>query len=180
MKILIFEETKIRPLKISDLDNLMTWINDPEIVGRYAYFSKPFTREEEAVWLKYKINSDVDFFYAIENKNEEYLGNVAIEKIHWPSKHGMLSITIGNKKERGKGHGQRAIKLILDRAFNEYRLHKVYLYVAEDNIIGRHIYEKIGFIVEGNLRDHYIINGKYVNMYFMSILENEFKEENVG
>ena len=100
---------------------------------------------------------------------------LAIEKIHWPSKHGALSITISKKDERGKGHGTRAIKLILDRAFNEHKLHKVHLVVAENNDVGRYVYKKCGFIEEGKLRDHYIINGEYVDMYFMSILEDEFK-----
>lgn len=170
-----YKETKIRPLNRDDLDNIMSWVNDPEVVGRYAYFTKPFTEEEESIWLENKVNSDVDRFYAIENEEETYLGNVAIEKIHWPSKHGALSITIGNKNERGKGHGQRAVNLVLDKAFNEHRLHKVHLCVAEDNLVGRHVYKKCGFIDEGNLRDHYIVDGKYVNMYFMSILDYEFE-----
>lgn len=173
---IIFKETSIRPLTLEDLENLMTWVNDPEVVGRYAYFTKPFTKEEEALWLKEKISNDVDYFYAIENDEGIYLGNVAIEQIHWPSKHGALSITIGNKAERNKGHGTRAIILLLDKAFNEQHLHKVFLHVAVDNHQGIHIYEKVGFSIEGDLRDHYIIGGKYVNMYFMSILEHEFRK----
>ena len=171
-----YKETKLRPLNLDDLDNIMSWVNDPEVVGRYAYFTKPYTREDESIWLENKINSKVDFFYAIENEEGTYLGNVAIEKIHWPSKHGDLSITIGNKAERGKGHGTRAVNLLLDKAFNMHKLHKVCLQVAVDNKVGIHVYDKCGFIVEGTLRDHYVINGEYVDMYFMSILEDEFRE----
>lgn len=176
IELLEYKETKIRPLSMDDLDNIMTWVNDPEVVHRYAYFTKPFTREEEATWLENKIKSKVDFFYAIENETGSYLGNVAIEQIHWPSKHGCLSITIGKKNERNKGHGIRAVNLLLDHAFNEHKLHKIYLYVAVDNHISIHVYKKCGFIEEGNLRDHYVIDGNFVNMYFMSILEEEFRE----
>lgn len=171
-----FKETTLRPLSLEDLNNLMTWVNDPEVVGRYAYFIKPFTREQEALWLKDKIHSSNDKFFAIENQDGQYLGNIALEKIHWPSKHARLSITIGNKEERNKGHAQRAIKLLLYKAFNEFNLHKVYLLVVEDNAIGIHIYSKLGFVKEGTLRDHYVIDRDYVNMYFMSILDNEFDE----
>ncbi|MBD3341242.1 MAG: GNAT family N-acetyltransferase, partial [Candidatus Lokiarchaeota archaeon] len=45
----------------------------------------------------------------------------------------------------------RAINLILDRAFNQLKLHKVYLLVAEDNDIAKHLYKKCGFLEEGFL-----------------------------
>ena len=95
-----YKETKIRELSESDLDSIMGWVNDPEVVGRYAYFKEPITRDQEACWLEAKVNSKTDFFYAIENAASEYVGNVAVEQIHWPSKNGRLSLTIGNKNER--------------------------------------------------------------------------------
>jgi len=171
-----YKNTKIRPLKLNDLDNIMGWVNDPEIVGRYAYFTKPFSRKQEEEWLKQKISSKTDIFYAIENGSGIYLGNCAIEKIHWPAKHGRLSITIGNKKERGKGHGFRAINLLLDKAFNEHDLHKIYLVVAVDNPRGIQLFKKCGFVEEGLLKDHYVIDGKYVVMYTMRILKSEFNK----
>jgi len=173
-----YKGTRIRPLRMDDLDNIMSWVNDKEVVGRYAYFTRPFTREEEAIWLEEKIKSKTDIFYAVENDKEQYLGNVAIEKIHWPAKHGRLSITIGNKQERGKGHGYRAINLLLDRAFNEHGLHKIYLIVAVDNSRSMHLFQKCGFTREGQLKDHYIINGKFIDMYIMRILDDEFKKIN--
>jgi RimJ/RimL family protein N-acetyltransferase len=171
-----YKETKIRPLSLDDLDNIMTWVNDPEVVGRYAYFTKPFTREQEAEWLEQKINSKTDFFYAVENAEGIYLGNCGIEKIHWPAKHGRLSITIGNKKERGKGHGFRTVNLLLDRAFNEHGLHKIFLIVTIGNQRGVNLFKKCGFVEEGTLKDHYVIEGKFVDMYMMRILDEDFKE----
>ena len=170
-----YTETIIRPLTLDDLDNVMTWVNDPEVIGRYAYFTKPISRGEEEKWLKGKLESKVDCFYAIENADDVYLGNCAIEKIHWPAKHGRLSITIGNKEERGKGHGFRAINLLLDQAFNEHNLHKVYLIVAVDNQKSINLFKKCGFLEEGRYRDHYIINGNFIDMFAMGILKNEFK-----
>jgi len=169
-----YEQTRIRPLSINDIDNLMTWINDPEIVHRYAYFTKPISRKEELKWLKTKIESKTDFFYAIENSKGTYVGNVAIEKIHWPAKHGRLSITIGNKKERGKGHAFRAINLVLNKAFNELGLHRVYLIVTTENLKAQHIFKKCGFKIEGLLREHYIIDEQFVDMYIMGILKKIF------
>jgi len=171
-----YKKTKIRPLTLEDLDNIMTWVNDPEVIGRYAYFKEPISREKEAKWLKAKLESEVDLIYAIENADGIYLGNCAIEKIHWPAKHGRLSITIGNKKERGKGHGSRAINLLLDQAFNEHNLHRIYLIVAVDNQRGINLFKKCGFIEEGRLRDHYIINDNHVDMFIMGIIDNDFNK----
>ena len=170
-----YKQTKIRPIRIDDLDSIMTWVNDPEVVGRYAYFSKPFSKEAEAEWIEQKIASQTDFFYVIENEEGHYIGNCAIEKIHWPAKHGRLSITIGNKKERGKGHGFRAINLLLDNAFNEHGLHKIFLIVTVSNQRGINLFKKCGFVEEGLLKDHYIINGEFVDMFMMRIIDSEFK-----
>ena len=163
--------TRIRPITIDDLDHMMTWVNDPEVVGCYAYFTKPITREEEAVWLSQKIVSSTDFVYAIEDDDETYLGNVGLEAVHWPARNGRLSITIARKSLRGKGHGTRAIELALEQAFGEHGLHKVYLVVADDNEPNRRLYEKLGFQEEGHLVDHYIIDGEFVDMIQMYLLE---------
>ena len=75
-----YKDTKIRPLTMGDLDNIMTWVNDAQVVGRYAYFAKSFTKEQEASWLEEKLNSSTDFFYGIENEKGEVKG-MGIEQL---------------------------------------------------------------------------------------------------
>src|SRR6266702_2241355 len=120
---------KLRPLAETDVDAMMTWVNDPEIVGNFATFSgKPFTREEELAYVRKMIASTVDKVFAVERGDGgAYLGNVGIHQIHWPSRVGRLSCIIAARAEMGKGYGSAAIAGALDWAFHEAKLHKVWL-----------------------------------------------------
>jgi len=53
-------------------------------------------------------------------------------------------------------------------------LHRVFLSVREDNTAALGLYEKIGFIREGIMRDSIYKDGKYISLIIMSILEEEF------
>lgn len=64
---------------------------------------------------------------------------------------------------------------LLNKAFNEYGLHRVYLTVFADNESAIHLYEKCGFIKEGQLRKHIYKDGKYVDWCLYGILAEEFK-----
>lgn len=55
-------------------------------------------------------------------------------------------------------------------------LDKIYLYTISNNERARKVYLKNGFIHEGVLRKHYFCNGDYQDLWVMSILKNEWKE----
>lgn len=38
---------RLRPLGMSDLGNIMHWVNDQEVVGNFANFKVPISRDEE-------------------------------------------------------------------------------------------------------------------------------------
>ena len=49
------------------------------------------------------------------------------------------------------------------------------LRVHDNNPRAIHVYEKVGFVMEGTLRQAEYRNGKYLNMYVMSVLYSEWK-----
>ena len=63
-----------------------------------------------------------------------------------------------------------AIRALLDIAWRELDLHKVWLIVRRDNRSAQAMYLKIGFDFEGVLRDEYRVNERYYDMVRMSIL----------
>ena len=165
----------LRPLEMSDLDNMMTWVNNLEVVGYFANMNHNISREEEERFLENILQSPKDIMYAIETEEGEYLGNSGLNQIYWPSRNARLSIIIGNKEQQGRGYGQSAITQTLDLAFNTNNLHKVWLMVRESNEKARHVYGKCGFREEGVMREEYLLNGRFENMVRMSILDHEFK-----
>lgn len=58
-----------------------------------------------------------------------------------------------DKKYQGYGYGTRAIKMILEEMKNIKNCKEVYLSTDSENIKGKHIYKKIGFVNTGKKID---------------------------
>lgn len=167
-------KTLLRPLSMSDLDNVMTWVNDKEVTKNLAKFNKKITRNEEKKFLKNLLKSKTDCVFSIEDENHNYVGQVGIHQIYWPAKNGRLGIIIGNKNAWGKGHASKALKLVIDYAFKKLKLNKIWMICYITNKKMQHICKKLGFKKEGVLREEYYHQKEYHDMLRMSILRKEW------
>ena len=84
-----------------------------------------------------------------------------------------MQIRLGEAEERGHGYGTEAVRLLLDFAFKDLNLHRVYLRVFVTNEAALRVYEKVGFVREGVLREAAYIDGKYVDVAVLGILRDE-------
>ncbi len=169
---------RLRPLDESDVDNIMTWVNDPEITGNIAAFSgRAFTRDDELAYVRRTVASTSDVVFSIEEAaTGRYLGQTGIHQIHERSKVGRLACIVAAKGDHGRGYGTGAIRLVLDHAFGTLGLHKAWLMVFRHNERGRRIYGKLGFVEEGILREEYFHEGGWFDMVRMSMLAREWPE----
>jgi RimJ/RimL family protein N-acetyltransferase len=166
----------LRPLAESDVDHIMTWVNDPEIVGNLAAFAgEPFTRDDELAWIRRTIASTADVvFSVIDAETDAYLGQIGIHQIHARSQVGRLGIVIASRDDMGKGHGSAAIRAVLDHAFGRLRLHKLWVMMFARNTRTRGICQRIGFVEEGVLREEYFHDGQWHDMVRLSLLQREW------
>ena len=65
---------------------------------------------------------------------------------------------------------------MLAYAFEELGLHRVELEVFEFNQRARRVYERVGFVLEGTLRDALLFDGEWVDSHLMSVLEHEWTQ----
>lgn len=73
-----------------------------------------------------------------------------------------------------RGLGRRIIKELMRISFHEFRAHRLFLDVFEDNARARHVYESLGFRYEGLMREAAFRNGNWCNLCLMSVLESEY------
>ena len=164
----------LRLYEMSDLDEVMEWINNQE-VRQYLSIIYPISRTQEVDFLQKLCNPTPDnIVLAIETKDKLYLGGVGLHKIDMVNRHSELGIAIGKKEYWGKGYGTDSMMTILDYAFNQLNLHKVYLRVYSNNPRAIRCYEKCGFRKEGVQREHRYRNNKYYDDVLMGILKKEF------
>ncbi|MBP6848123.1 MAG: GNAT family N-acetyltransferase, partial [Kofleriaceae bacterium] len=109
---------RLRPLAETDVDNILTWVNDPAIVGNIAAFSgHAFTRDQELAYIRRTLASASDRVWSIEEAaTGRYLGQCGVHQIHDRSKVGRLACIIAAKGDMGRGFGSAAIRATLDHA----------------------------------------------------------------
>ena len=106
----------IRPLTIKDVDHIMTWVNDPEVVKNLQHFNKRFTRADEVAWAERSIKSTHDAVFSFFTPAGEYVGQAGIHQIAWENKLGRLSLII-KREQWGKGYAQQIVPMLLRHAF---------------------------------------------------------------
>ena len=163
---------KLRKLLNKDIPFILEWMKNPE-VNQFFKFD-PDTICEKSI-KSFVEDSFCDSYrhYAVTNENDEYQGTVSLKNIDMSNKSAEFAISM-RKSSQGKGFAKIGTYLIMQIAFTELNLHRIYLNVFEDNMRARAFYEKFGFIYEGCFKDHLCINGKYRSLSWYRILSNEF------
>jgi RimJ/RimL family protein N-acetyltransferase len=59
-------------------------------------------------------------------------------------------------------------------AFGEWGLHKLWLTVHEENGPALAVYERVGFVREGRLRDEFLLAGRRLAAVYMGLLRADF------
>jgi ribosomal-protein-alanine N-acetyltransferase len=75
-----------------------------------------------------------------------------------------------DKKHNGKGYTTEAVKLIVDYAFSELKLHRIEAGVMPHNIGSIRVLEKSGFHKEGIAKKNVKINGKWEDHQVLAIV----------
>ena len=150
------------------------WLNDAE-VNKYLEVKKENTIDELKEYIQDTVEKKI-FFWALHlKKNGKHIGNIKIDPINKKHGTGEYGIMIGDKNQWGKGFAKEASFAIIDFCFNKMNLRKITLGVVEDNIQAVKLYQKIGFIIEGNFKKHAVYNGVYCNILRMAIFNPSYK-----
>ena len=103
----------------------------------------------------------------------EIIGTLSLKNIS----HSMGYAEIGyglSESHHGKGIITAALRILIEKIFNESPLRRLLAYVHEENHASRRVLEKLGFQEEGLLREHYLINGTPANEIVYGLLKREW------
>lgn len=77
--------------------------------------------------------------------------------------------------EKGHGYGRQALRAIKRIVFEEWGKHRLWLDVMTYNERARGLYQSEGFIEEGIWHDALLVDGEYVSLVFMAMLETDYQ-----
>jgi [ribosomal protein S5]-alanine N-acetyltransferase len=75
----------------------------------------------------------------------------------------------------GRGIGTRAVTLLLERLFTIPELQRIWLTTTEANLASQSLARKLGFVQEGLLRGHCIVQGKRTDQQLWGLLRPEWE-----
>jgi RimJ/RimL family protein N-acetyltransferase len=154
------------------------WYGDEEIWRLTSWAAEPMQQAQAERLFEDREASAVDDSFAIHREGEEEpLGVISLTNISEANGSAELSVIIGDEKDRDKGFGTEAIRVILRYAFEDLGLQRVDLSVFEFNELAIRAYEKLGFQREGRVRQAVRRDGKFHDAILMRILASEWREE---
>lgn len=112
-------KVRIRALEKTDIDEIMKWINDPEVMQNLL-MRYPVSRYQEEKWIEKALDDSNprNKVFALETKDGVYLGGIGLNATNWENRNAEVGIVIGKKEHWNKGYGTDAMITILDFAFN--------------------------------------------------------------
>ncbi len=160
----------LRPLRGSDLEQLIKLHNDSGVKTMAAMHQFPVSPELEQQWLDAIImdKSNSKAYFGIESREKGLLAGICfLQNINWVDRTCWFGISL-LPEFQGKGFGKSALGMLLDFGYHKLNLLKISLYVLAVNSAAIKIYEKAGFEVEGTLKQHCVVDGQRSDLLIMS------------
>jgi RimJ/RimL family protein N-acetyltransferase len=160
----------IRQAEEQDAEKFAKLIHEVERTSNYMLFGpgertfNPDAQRRMIQAFKSENNSNI-FLAEAENELVGYLiarGGSASRNQH------TAYLVIGiMERHRGRGVGTKLFEELLTWA-NKGKIHRLELTVVTDNLAGLRLYKKMGFVIEGTKKDSLLVDGKFINEYYMS------------
>jgi RimJ/RimL family protein N-acetyltransferase len=164
---------ELRAFTTSDIPRLLSWIDGPEMLTLWSGrgFSWPLD-EGQLVEHAARI-SPVQRIWAVEANGGKVVGHVEfgvqVDRV------GRLGRVLVAPAARGRGLGAATVRAALRVAFDELGMHRVGLGVFTHNTAAIRLYERLGFVREGVLREVVCVNGAWWSSIEMGMLEDEWR-----
>jgi RimJ/RimL family protein N-acetyltransferase len=166
----------LRPAEREDLPTFVRWFADGETT-RHLKLRAPFSLAMEEQWFTDMVGRQgrTDYLFVVCRLTDDApLGTAGLHGLDLENGVAEFGINIGEKGEWNKGYGTDALHAICDFGFGELRLHRIELEVYAGNARARRSYEKVGFVLEGTMRERHFSEGRHEDVHLMALLREEW------
>jgi|UPI0003737F5A RimJ/RimL family protein N-acetyltransferase len=168
---LIGEKIYLRPLQAEDSALIVSGENNP-LVRETLFLFLPNYPLLTAERIEQQVHSKESVVLTIvEKTTDQAVGQTALFRIDWVSRAAIFYLTLLEPACWGKGYGTESTQLMVDYAFETLNLNRIQLHVCAENMAAIKIYQKVGFIQEGLLRQAMFHHDRYCDFWVMGILK---------
>jgi RimJ/RimL family protein N-acetyltransferase len=170
---IVGDKIVLRDAEREDMINRVRWFNDPE-VNKTLLLEEELESGKTLEWFEKTKKDETRRDFVVESKDGKPIGFTGLVSIN--AVHGTAACycVIGQKEYWGKGIGTEVHLRLVDWGFKSLGLHKIWADIRADNIAIIRVVEKLGFKVEGRLREEKNMGGQRVDVIRIGLLRDEF------
>lgn len=171
--ILTTPRLRLEPLGPQHLEGTWAGLQNPEslrLTGTHARFTRCQTGE----WLARLATIDGRADWAIVLASDgSHIGEVVLNDYDEDNSSIGFRIALNADARFGQGFGTEATRAVVGHAFDVIGVHRISLEVYAFNPRAQRVYQKVGFRVEGRLRDALHWNGEWIDAVVMGMLKTD-------
>lgn len=168
---IIGERITLREIEWDDLDSIVKWRNDLEIL-RWLFSYLPLSKTKQRKWYERYVEDETEQIFIVEAKEETIpIGTVELTSIDYKNQRAELGVLIGDESWQNKGIGKEALDLLIKFAFDEMNIRKIKAIVFEENVPAIRLYKSCGFVEEGVLEKEVYKNGEFKSVVVMALFK---------
>ena len=170
------EKVILRPFKAEDFTYIEECLMDAEVIkltGSDSQYDRDFTLN----WYNTR-NEQIDRLdLAIVDKSKGILVGEVVANLYDEKNHSMNFRILIGPRGRDRGLGTEATRLFIDYLFSHTKLKTLNLSVFDFNPRAKHVYEKVGFIVESIDENELEYEGDWIDSVNMKLMREDWLRE---
>ncbi|NPA72025.1 MAG: UDP-4-amino-4,6-dideoxy-N-acetyl-beta-L-altrosamine N-acetyltransferase [Gammaproteobacteria bacterium] len=164
-------EGYLRALRTDDLEIIREWRNHLEI-KKFMFSQQEIDKDEHIEWFEASKYSALRTLYLYEEAGQP-IGFLQIQKLS--EEGGVYEWGFYIDPFAVRGAGTRMAQQALKKIFTELAGVKVIGEVLAFNKSSRHLHQKLGFVLEGVLREQHLLKGQYYDIHCFGMLKKEWE-----
>ncbi len=117
----------------------------------------------------------VMFFHFIEKELNRVVGNFAFHNWYPVHRRSEIGYTMAAEEYKNKGYMKEAFSVIVDYGFNALDLNRMEACIHPDNQPSRKVVERMGFTIEGTMKEHYFHNDQLGDSVLYALLKKDYQ-----
>jgi UDP-4-amino-4,6-dideoxy-N-acetyl-beta-L-altrosamine N-acetyltransferase len=152
---------------------VLAWRNF-EGIKKWMYTDYIITKKEHNVFLKHLKKNSQTYFFLVKDQDDNYLGVISFKRVNFRNRNAYFGI-YSNPDSKVTGLGRLLDNIAKDFAFKILHLHTLKLEVIESNVQVINLHKKMGFEIEGRLKEYVCKNSEWKDVVIMGLVNENYE-----
>ena len=174
VKFFVGEKVYLRPVEEKDLELVYSGKNDTAVRETLFLFTPMTLEQVRSEMVNWSNSKEIVLFTICRQSDDEPVGQTALVRIDHVSRAAVFYIAIYDPAFWSQVFAGEATRLMAKYGFDILNLNRIQLHVCCDNVYGIKAYQRVGFQVEGTLRQAMYHHNRYCDFYVMAMLRQDY------